>query len=146
MEHTQQTISQVDRALERTIAKFPESEETVVFTDIHLKVSQESGELLSFNDDGEELNRAVISDWIENKDEDFFREATALLRQRLNNLSKKIDLMGIMKPFSFILDDDETDTTTELYVADDDTVIIGEELMEGLNDDLDKFLDDLMKD
>ncbi len=146
MEHTQQTISQVDRALERTIAKFPESEEAVVFTDIHLKVSQESGELLSFNDDGEELNRAVISDWIENKDEDFFREATALLRQRLNNLSKKIDFMGIMKPFSFILDDDETDTTTELYVADDDTVIIGEELMEGLNDDLDKFLDDLMKD
>ncbi len=145
MEHSQQTIQQVDRALERTINKFPPSTEPTIFTDIHLTVSQESGELLSFDDDGNELNRAVISDWIENKDENFFAQVTALLRQRLTALSDKVDLLGIVKPFSFTLEDDETEQQAELYVADDDTIIIGEDLMEGLSDDLDAFLNELMK-
>ncbi len=145
MEHNQQTIQQVDRALDRTIGKFPPDEKTTVFTDIHLKVSQESGELLSYDDDGVELNRAVITAWIDNKDENFFDYAASLLRQRLQNMSKKIDKAGIVKPFSFTLEDEDAETARELYLADDDTVIIGENLMEGLSDDLNKFLDDLMK-
>ncbi|MCD8283094.1 MAG: hypothetical protein LUC22_07570 [Prevotella sp.] len=146
METNQQTIQQVDRALERTISKFPPANEPAACTDIHLKVSAESGELLSFDDDGTELNRAVITAWIDNKDEDFFDRITALLRRRLQTMSKRIDRMGIVKPFSITLEDDENETTTELYLADDDTVIIGESLMEGLGDDLDKFLEQLMKD
>ncbi len=145
MEISQQTITQVDRALERTIAKFPQSDEATLFTDIHLKVYQESGELLSFDDDGEELNRAVIDDWIGDTSERFFEEATALLRQRLHTMSAKIDVMGIIKPFSFILEDDEAEVTAELYVADDDTIIIGDDLMAGLSDDLDTFFDNLIK-
>ncbi len=146
MEHSQQTIQQVDRALDRTMSKFTPSDETVVFTDIHLKVSQESGELLSYDDDGEELNRAVINQWIDNKDENFFQHVTALLRQRLQSMSEKIDSLAVAKPFSFILEDDDMSTSAELYLADDDTVIIGGDLMEGLNEDLDHFLEDLMKD
>jgi len=34
----------------------------------------------------------------------------------------------------------------ELYLADDETVIISSELMKGLDDDLDNFLADLLKD
>ncbi|MCD7713927.1 MAG: hypothetical protein LUI08_03225 [Prevotella sp.] len=146
MEFNQQTIGQVDRALERTMSKFPPSEEPARLTDIHLKASQDSGELLSFDDDGAELNRAVINDWIDNKDEDFAEAVAALLRRRLHAMSKKIDGMGIVKPFSFTLEDEDGETAHELYLADDDTVILGETLMEGLSDDLDKFLDDLMKD
>lgn len=146
MESNQQTIQQVDRALERTMGKFPPSGEPAVFTDIRLKVNQDSGELLSYDDDGEELNRAVINDWIDNKDENFFEAVTVLLRQRLHAMGKKIDRMGIVKPFSFTLEDEDGETTHELYLADDDTVILGETLMEGLSDDLDKFLDELMKD
>ncbi len=146
MEHSQQTIQQVDRALDRTMSKFTPSDETVVFTDIHLKVSQDSGELLSYDDDGEELNRAVINQWIDNKDENFFQHVTALLRQRLQSMSEKIDSLAVAKPFSFILEDDDMSTSAELYLADDDTVIIGGDLMEGLNEDLDHFLEDLMKD
>ncbi len=146
MEFNQQTIQQVDRALDRTIGKFPPAEEPVVFTDIRLTVSAESGELLSFDDDGTEINRAVINAWIDNKDEKFTEQVTAFLRRRLQKMSAKIDAMGIVKPFSFILEDDDAEVAAELYVADDDTVIIGENLMKGLSDDLDRFLDGLMKD
>ncbi len=146
MEHSQQTIQQVDRALDRTMSKFTTGGEAVVFTDVHLKVSQESGELLSFNDDGEELNRAVVSQWIDNKDENFFQHVTALLRQRLQSMSERIDALSVAKPFSFILEDEDSSTSAELYLADDDTVIIGGDLMEGLNEDLDRFLKNLMED
>ena len=56
-----------------------------------------------------------------------------------------VDNLGILKPYSFVLEDDEKETVAELYVADDDTIIIGGDLMEGLNEDLDNFLDNLLK-
>ena len=54
--------------------------------------------------------------------------------------------MGILKPFSFVLEDEEKTFIAELYVADDDTVILGGDLMEGLDQDLDNFLTDLLED
>ena len=40
---------------------------------------------------------------------------------------------------------DDKENVAELYVVDDETIIIGGDLMEGLDDDLDKFLNDLLK-
>jgi hypothetical protein len=145
MEHSQQTIQQVDRAIEKTIAKFTGNDEPVVFTDLHFQVIQDSGEMLTFNDDDEEINRCVISDWIGNTEDDFYLQVASLMRQRLNLHAAQIEKMDIAKPFSFVLENDERESITELYLADDDTIIIGGDLMEGLDKDLDKFFEDLMK-
>ena len=56
-----------------------------------------------------------------------------------------VDNLGIMKPYSFVLENDDRESVGELYVADDDTIIIGGDLMEGLDQDLDSFFDSLMK-
>ena len=53
--------------------------------------------------------------------------------------------MSILKPYSFVLEDDDKEKIEELYLVDDDTVILQEELMAGLNKDLDDFLDHLLK-
>ena len=53
--------------------------------------------------------------------------------------------MGMFKPFSIVLQNEEKEDLSELYLADDDTIIIGGDLMEGLNEDLDSFLTDLLK-
>ena len=50
-----------------------------------------------------------------------------------------------MKPYSFVLENEDKETIAELYVADDDTVIIGGDIMPGLDKDLDNFLKHLMK-
>ena len=76
MKPTNQTIQQIERAIKKIAQKFPTDEETSIITDIHLRVSQDSGELLAFDDDDEEVNRCVIEQWIDNKDEDFFDCAT----------------------------------------------------------------------
>ena len=54
--------------------------------------------------------------------------------------------MSILKPFSFVLEDDDKETIEELYLVDDETVIIDPDLMEGLDKDLNEFLENLLKD
>ena len=58
----------------------------------------------------------------------------------------KIEQMSILKPFSFVLEDDDKESIEELYLVDDDTAILHEDLMVDLDKDLNDFLDKLLKD
>ena len=146
MKPTEQTIQQIERAIRKIAQKFPADEETSILTDIHLRASQDSGELLAFDDDDQEINRFVIEQWIDNKDENFYDSVTIILRNELKRNNKIIDNMGILKPYNFVLEDDDKEPIAELYLADDDTVIIGGDLMSGLDEDLDAFFNNLLKD
>jgi CPA2 family monovalent cation:H+ antiporter-2 len=57
-----------------------------------------------------------------------------------------IEQMSILKPYSFVLEDDDHEVAEELYLVDDDIVIINKELMGNLGKDLDEFLEKLLKD
>ena len=126
--------------------KFPANEEATQLTDIHIRVSQETGEMLAFNDDDNEINRCVIEQWIDNKDDDFYKNVASTLRSILNNRKDLIEQMSILKPYSFVLEDDDRETIEELYLVDDDIVILDDDLMADLDKDLDDFLDKLLKD
>ena len=145
MQVTEQTTQQIERAIKKIAQKLPANEDTSLLTDIHLLVSQDSGELIAFDDNDQEITRCVVEQWIENKDESFYDEVTALLRKQLQQMHEVVDNLGIMKPYSFVLENDDRESVGELYVADDDTIIIGGDLMEGLDQDLDSFFDSLMK-
>lgn len=145
MRANEQTQQQTERFIRKVIQKFPVGDDNALLTDIHVRVSQDSGEMLAFDDEEQEITRCVVDQWIENKDEDFFDRVTELLREELKRASEQVDAMGIMKPFSFVLEDDDRETIAELYLADDDTVIIGGELMEDLDQDLDAFFEELIK-
>lgn len=143
MKATELTIQQIERAIRKIAQKFPCAEDASVLTDIHLRASQDSGELLAFDDDENEINRCVVDQWIDNKDDDFYEQLTALLRAELAKAHETVDHLGIMKPYSFVLEDDEGESIAELYVADDDTIILGDELMKDLDEDLDAFFQKL---
>ncbi len=145
MKASEQTIQQIERLIKKIAQKFPEEEDPTRLTDIHLRVYQDSGEILAYDDDDEEITRCVINEWIENKDADFYEHATNILRQVLKRHGKLVDKMGILKPFSFVLENDEKESIAELYIADDDTIIITGDLMDGLDKDLDSFFEKLMK-
>ena len=146
MKATEQTIQQVERALRKVAEKFPPQEEATLLTDLHIRVNQETGELLVFDDDDKELTRCVVEQWIENKEDSFYQDVTNILRNVLNKQKGAIEGMSILKPYSFVLEDEDRENIAELYVVDDDTVIIDEELMAGLGKDLDDFLAKLLKD
>ncbi len=144
MKATEQTMQQAERALRKIADKFPMSEEASIMTDIHLRVTQDTGELTAFDDDDQEVTRCVIEQWIGNKEDRFYEDVAATLRSAINKSRDLIDKMAILKPFSFVLEDDDRETVEELYLVDDDTVIINSELMEGLDKELDDFLEDLL--
>ena len=146
MKTSEQTIQQIERFIKKTIQKFPKNEDTSLLTDIHIRVSQDSGEMISFDDDDNEITRCVVEQWINNTDECFYQDVTSTLQNTLHKFRDVIDDMGIMKPYSFVLENEEKENISELYVSDDDTVIIGGDLMENLNDDLNSFLTELLGD
>lgn len=115
-------------------------------TDVHLRVTQDSGELMAFNDDDEELTRCIVEEWIDNKDDNFYEEIVPVFRKCLEKMKNTIENISILKPFSFVLEDDDKESLAELYIVDDETVIIDPDLMEGLDDDLNDFLNTLLKD
>ena len=140
MKPSEQTTQQIERFLKKIA-----NDDASMVTDIHVRVSQESGEMVAFDDDDKEITRCVVEQWIGNNDEDFYEGVESTLQKSINAFSKLIDNLGILKPYSFVLENDEKEIIGELFIADDDTVIIGKDLMEGLDSDLDSFLDNLLK-
>ena len=145
MKATEQTVQQVERALRKVSEKFPASDEASILTDIHLRVTQETGELVAFDDDDKEITRCVVEQWIDNKDDDFYKHVANTLRSVIKKHKTQAESLSILKPYSFVLEDDDKNTVEELFLVDDDLVIIDEELMAGLDKDLDDFFDQLMK-
>ena len=146
MKATEQTQQQLERAIRKIAEKYPTTMEATVLTDIHIRVTQETGELMAFDDDDLEVTRCVVEQWIDNKDDDFYEQITTILRRSIERQKSLVENMAILKPYSFVLENDDKENMAELYVVDDDTVIIDTELMADLDKDLDSFFKKLLKD
>lgn len=145
MKVTSQTIQQIERALRKVASKYPEGGEDLALTDIYLQANADSGELRAFNDDDEELTRCVVEQWIGCGEENFYEEITPVLRQCIGGMKETWEKMGVLKPYSFVLVDDDKETVCDLFLVDDETVIVDGELLKGLDEDLDNFLKKLLE-
>lgn len=145
MEPTPQTYQQIERAIRKVAEHFPSGQDAVM-TDIHLQVKPASGELLAFDDNDEELTRIVVEQWLEPKGDDFYEEAATQICHSIEEVrTDVVDFMSLMRPYSFVLVDEDGETLRDLYLVDDDTLILNHTLLEGLDEELDQFLRDLMK-
>lgn len=146
MEATQQTQQQIERAITKVVGKYSQLEEPVL-TDIYIQVKQESGEILVYNDDDVELHRCVIEEWIGNTQEDFYSQIVPVLSQCISNMRSVVDSMQIMRPFSFVLIDEEHETVQDIiYIDNEDTVILDGKLLKGKDKELEEFLRHLLED
>ena len=146
MKATEQTLQQIERTIRKTTDKFPADPDTSIMTDIHVRVYQDSGELITFDDNDEEITRGLVEQWIDNTDDDFYTAIRSIIRKCIEHQKALVENMGIMKPFTFVLENDEKEPLEELYIVDDDLVIIDSDMMQDLDKDLDDFLDNLLKD
>ena len=132
MNTSEQTLQQIERAIRKIADKFP--------------VKEEASEMVAYNDEDAEITRCVIEQWINNADDNFYDQIASVLRKCLMKHKDTIEQMSILKPFSFVLENDDKESMAELYLVDDEMVIIDPDLMEGLDEDLDAFLEKLLKD
>ena len=143
-----QSHSSILSTLKKALGKYQSDAVGHIVTDFHLQPLSETGELVIYNDDEEVLARSVIADWVGCVAEDFYVSIEHILKQALEQLRKEgaIDrITSIMKPYSFVLIDDEKETVSELLLVDDDTVLVSDELLKGLDEELDAFLKDLLE-
>lgn len=145
MNVTDATIAQIERFIRKIAQKFPAVDEPTVMTDIHLSLSQDTGELMAFDDNDSEITRCVVDDWINCPAPNFYDSVAGVIRNVITKMQNVAENLCILKPYSFILENDDREHLCELYLVDSDIKIIGGDLMKGLDEDLDKFLDDLLK-
>lgn len=142
---TEQTTQQVERFLRKISQKYSSNDNSSsLATDIHIFLSQDSGEMIAFDDDNKEITRCVVEQWINNTDERFYAEASKALRAICEGMRQTLEGLTIMKPYSIVLENDEGENIAELFLADDDTIIIGGDLMDGLDQDLNAFLNKIL--
>ena len=61
------------------------------------------------------------------------------------NESGAFNQLPLLKPYSFVLVDEEKETIADLLLMDDDTMLLSEGLFQGLDEELDAFLKDLLE-
>ncbi len=146
MKTSPQTIQQIERALKKVVAKFPEDGESIM-TDIHLLADPTTGELRAYNDEDEELTRCVVEEWINYQKDNFYEKVAAILRKSIQSMRPEVEKMSLLQPFSFTLTDENHETIQDLVLIDnEETLLLDGTLLEGLEEDLDKFLKELLQD
>ena len=132
MKLSQPALSLLEETIKQAIGKYACGCEQTVVTDIHLQANQSSGEFSIFDDDDKELASTTIEEWMTYEGDDFYENMERILSNLLCNLKNR----GAF---------DKLTTIAELLLLDDDTLLVNEELLKGLDEELDAFLKDLLE-
>ncbi len=112
-------------------------------TDFHIKVADSDGSMLVMDDEDNVLATAVVTDFVSASTE----TVGSALRNVLSdmNASGCFSNMSVFKPFSFLLEDAEGEMLSELFIVDDENIILtDDELLKGLDEELNDFLAKLL--
>lgn len=148
MKLSAQSQTSIISSLKKAIERYSSSEEKNTKTDFYLQPQMGTGNLSIFNDEDELLAEAVVKEWTDVNPEDFYTRCEVVLKNVLNQLRNagELDLLRILKPYSFVLVDHSGETVSELMLVDEEeTMLLSDELLKGLDEELDAFLKDLLE-
>ena len=148
MDISEQSHVAIASALKEALKRYTGTGEESVLTDIHLHPNQETGEVVISDDDDAILARTVVNEWVNYEGDDFYTVVEPLLRKEVVTLKEQglLDKIALMNPYSFVLIDDEKESVADLLLVDDDeTLFLNDELLKGLDEELDAFLKDLLE-
>lgn len=141
------THDKIKEVIRLALTKISGNEEDLNVTDIHIQPSQETGCIKIYDDEDNLLASDTIEEWKEYEEEDFNAGVAKVLKEEIEALKKDglIDSLKILKPYYFVLIDENKETIADIYLVDDDTLILNDELLKGLDKELDDFLEQLLK-
>lgn len=147
MKLSSQSSKQIEQTIHKALERFSLAEEKTYITDIHLQPNQTSGEFFIFDDDDKLLADTVIEEWMTYAGDDFEVEVGRSLTSILDKMNRAGNFTNtnIIKPYSFVQVDEEKETVNELLLIDDDTMLVNDELLKGLDEELDAFLKELLE-
>ena len=145
MRLSESSFQEIKTLINDVLKEFRGPKEQSVVTDIHIMPIRETGEV-TVSDDDRDLATTRLSDLVEIPEENFYEVMEKALRRILKDIDQvqPLENLAIWKPFSFVLVDDDRETVAELMLFDDDNTLLSQSLMQGLDEDLDAFLKDLL--
>ena len=149
MKVSPQISAKLATLIKEAIEKVQKLENEEVITDFHIQPNAETGEVIVFDDNDLELSKTSVEGYEELDKDEFSKLISEALIQELNKLkgAKAFDSLQLFRPFSFVLVDDDKESVRDLLVVDSDTVTMsGDELLKGLDEELDDFINKLLAD
>lgn len=146
MNLTPASTAALSEALNKIVQLYSGEEDQLVSTDFYLQPLRESGKLLVFNDNDEEIASAVIEEWKSYDPDAFYENVTNNLTEVIEavNVEGELERLAVWMPYSFVLVDEERETIADLLLVDDDTLLVKKGLLAGLDEELNKFITDLL--
>ena len=143
MSLSRETQEMLQSAITKMATRYVSAEESKV-TDFHIRVNGDNGELTILDDDDNTLARVHIKEWEGEHNEAVYEKE---LQSELAKMHKNgaFDSMNIVKPYSFVLTDEDGQSIVDLLIIDDDTLILSADLLEGFDEEMDSFLKKLLE-
>ena len=148
MKLSTQSHNSIVSAIQEALGNYSLNKEENQVTDFYLQPDCQSGKLVLFDDEEVELACVIVDEWVDANPEDFYADAELSLKKVLNRLREMgvLENLKVLKPYSFVLVDHEKETIADLLLVDDEeTLFLNDELLKGLDDELNAFLKDLME-
>ena len=139
------SVAALHEALQKIVRLYSGEEDQLLSTDFYFMPSQE-GYLQVFNDNDEEIARVAVPEWEEYAPETFYdavgTDLTAVIEEA--NAEGDLERLAVWMPYSFVLVDDERETVADLLLVDEDTLLVTDSLLEGLDAELNAFIENLL--
>lgn len=149
-ENTMKVHSLIEKAFTAAVDKLNRDPEGNYISDLYVQVDKDNGELQIYDDEERLIEKVMIFDWANSDldEEAFMKQAIATLKAVLTILSTKkvFECPRLLRPLSVSLTNESFIVIEELIFIDDDMLRLDDPLLKDLDEDLDKFLADLLSD
>lgn len=149
-ENTMKVHSLIEKAFTAAVDKLNRDPEGNYISDLYVQVDKDNGELQIYDDEERLIEKVTIFDWANSDldEEAFMKQAIATLKAVLTILSTKkaFECPRLLRPLSVSLTNESFIVIEELIFIDDDMLRLDDPLLKDLDEDLDKFLADLLSD
>ena len=143
MSLSRETQEMLQSAITKMVNRYISAEESNV-TDFQIRVNGDNGELTIFDDDDNTLARVHINEWEGEHNEAVYEKELQSILAKMHR-DGAFESLNIVKPYSFVLTDDDGQSIVDLLIIDDDTLILSADLLEGFDEEMNAFLKELLE-
>lgn len=141
--------SKIKEVFLEAIGKVKEND-MLTLSDLYVSVGFDDLALSVYDDEEGLLAQANIDEWSELKQDPDTMEDNIVeaLRGVLNDeeVRNRLEALDVIRPFSVVLVDEDFDQKEELLRLDDNLVVLEDDFLKSLDQELDDFLKNLLKD
>lgn len=141
------TISRIKDAIKHAVSFYVSPDIEFVHTDIYIQADRFIGQLIFSNDEEIELCSVCVEELKSYSLDGYYELLEYELRSILEDMyyESAFNDVKISTPYSFVLVDDNKEVLSDILFVDNDTIVLNDGLLKGLDKELDEFFRKLLE-